>query len=337
VTVNTAPVPTITGPSNTCAGSATYNYTTEAGMSNYTWAISSGGTIVSGTGTNSVLVQWNNAGSQTISVNYSNSNGCQAQNPTVFNVTVSVMPSDAGTISGDSIVCAGVQGVAYSVGAIGGAVSYAWTLPSGASIASGAGTNTITVDYSYNAISGVITVAGSNACGNGQSSSLNVTVNPAPDTPVIDSNGLILTSSASTGNQWYKDGVLIPGATGQQYIVTGSGWYWTVVTINGCSSPESNHIYILITGLENLAGTGLLIYPVPNDGHFTISFTSSSLNNYNLEIFNILGIMIYRLNDIEVNNTAIKWIDLKSAPAGTYTVILREKDNQVMKQFIITR
>ena len=95
-----------------------------------------------------------------------------------------------------------------------------------------------------------MTVSGNTICGNGAPSALDVTVTPKPETPVVDSNGFVLTSSASTGNQWYRDGVLIPGATGQQYTVTENGFYWTVVTINGCSSDESNHVYILITGSE---------------------------------------------------------------------------------------
>ncbi|MCX6249766.1 MAG: T9SS type A sorting domain-containing protein [Bacteroidetes bacterium] len=337
VTVNPAPVPTITGPSNTCAGSATYNYTTEASMTNYSWVISAGGSIVSGTGTNSVQVQWNIAGSQTLSVNYSNSTGCQAQTPTIFNVTVSNMPSAAGPITGDSVVCAATSGHLYFVNAIGGAISYLWVLPTGATIASGAGTSVITVDYAFNASSGPISVVGSNACGNGTSSSLNITVNPAPATPVIDSNGFVLTSSASAGNQWYKDGTLIPGATGQQYTVTQDGWYWTVVTTNGCSSAVSNMIYIVVTGIEQLQGQEFRIYPNPNDGRFTIYFASTSLNNCHLEILNILGTKIYELNDIEVNKTAKKEIDLQRAPAGVYTVILKDRNDRVVKQFIINR
>jgi len=337
VTVNPATTPTINGPSNTCAGTATYNYTTESGMSNYIWGISSGGTIVSGAGTNSVQVTWNSAGSQTITVIYSNSAGCQAQNPTVFNVTVSLMPSAAGAITGDTVVCAGSQGHIYSVNPIGEAVSYSWGLPTGASIVSGSGTNVITVDYAFTAGSGAVTVAGSNACGNGTGSTLNVTVNPAPTTPVVDSNGFILTSSAATGNQWYKDGVTIPGATGQQYIVTQDGIYWTVVTLNGCSSPESNHVYFVGTGIEKKEGPEFRISPNPNDGHFSIWFTSSSLTTYDLKIFNILGTMIYHLDNKVVNNTSKMEFDLRPAPAGIYTVILKERNNQVVKQFIINK
>ena len=45
VTVNPLPVPSITGNNSVCAGTAGVVYTTQAGMSNYVWTVSSGGTI----------------------------------------------------------------------------------------------------------------------------------------------------------------------------------------------------------------------------------------------------------------------------------------------------
>src|SRR4029450_7324352 len=58
VTVNARPVPTISGPASICVGSTSV-YTTEAGMSGYTW------TVTGGTGTsttNSISINWTTAG-----------------------------------------------------------------------------------------------------------------------------------------------------------------------------------------------------------------------------------------------------------------------------------
>jgi PKD-like domain len=67
-------------------------YTTEAGMSNYTWTIV-GGIITSGTGTNSVIVTWNAVGAQSISVTYTAVNGCDPTIPTVYPVDVLPLPA----------------------------------------------------------------------------------------------------------------------------------------------------------------------------------------------------------------------------------------------------
>ena len=87
-------------------------------------------------------------------------------------------PQAAGTISGATAVCQGQTNVTYNVPTITNATSYIWTLPSGASGTSS--TNTITVNYSTSAVSGYITVKGSNSFGTGDSSSLAITVNSLP-------------------------------------------------------------------------------------------------------------------------------------------------------------
>lgn len=96
VTTSTNPLPSInkTGPANNivCNNSTGLKYTTETGNSDYTWSISSGGTIESGLTTNEVTVNWQNAGPQWISVNYKNTSGCEAAAPTVYNVTVNPLP-----------------------------------------------------------------------------------------------------------------------------------------------------------------------------------------------------------------------------------------------------
>ncbi len=70
----------------------------------------------------------------------------------------------AGTITGNPSVCQGQTGVIYSVPAIANATGYTWVLPTGATIAAGANTNSITVDFNATASSGTITVQGSNFC-----------------------------------------------------------------------------------------------------------------------------------------------------------------------------
>lgn len=181
VTVNPLPVPSVGGPTGICANSGPYTYLTDAGMANYLWSISAGGTIVSGQNTSQIQVKWSSQGSMWVAVSYTDGNGCSAQARSTLYLTVIDVPSAAGNISGPSSVCAGTQGVAYSVAPVQGAVGYIWTLPAGAMIASGLNTNSITVNFSSNASSGNIYVKGTNTCGTGNSSpAYVVTVNPLP-------------------------------------------------------------------------------------------------------------------------------------------------------------
>ena len=120
------PVPTITGPQSACSGTGGYIYTTEPGMIDYTWGISPGGAILSGAGTNSVVVSWDVAGSRWINLNYTNSSGCQALIPTNLDVTV-----DSSMVAGITIsasvnpVCSGTP-VTFSATPINGGTSPAF-------------------------------------------------------------------------------------------------------------------------------------------------------------------------------------------------------------------
>jgi FG-GAP-like repeat/IPT/TIG domain/Secretion system C-terminal sorting domain len=98
-----------------------------------------------------------------------------------------------------------------------------------------------------------------NGCNN-YSDTVNVVVNAIPATPAItlvpdktifcDNETIKLSSSAAAGNQWYRDNVLIPGATGIEHITARTGNYTVKVTQNNCASPSS-------------PGKNITVYPVP--------------------------------------------------------------------------
>jgi hypothetical protein len=427
VTVNQTTVPVITGPNNVCVNSGYQTYTTQTGMTAYSWAISSGGTISYGTGTNAISVTWASAGSGWVSVNFTNPSGCSPMNATQYAVTVSGMPGAAGSITGTSSVCAGAQGVAYSVGTITNATTYVWNLPTGATIATGVNTNSITVNFAGNATSGPITVYGNSVCGNGTTSpafpvtvrplpanagtiagpasvclgatgvvytvpaisgttgyvwtlpagatatsgsntnsitvsfstsavsgnitvlgtnscgsgvvspNFAVTVNAIPATPVVTNTGTTLNSSAPTGNQWYFEGTLLTGATGQTYVATQDGYYWSIVTLNGCVSDSSNHKLILTTGIDSHNSTAINLYPVPNDGRFNVSITTASVESFNISVYNSLGVNIYEEAKVEVSGSLNKVIDLRPVPKGVYTVIFKDSQQQVVKKVVVNK
>lgn len=339
VSVNDLPVPTITGSAVVCVDSTGNLYTTEPGMTGYLWMVSTGGTVTAGGGTadNTITISWNTAATQWISLNYSNSNGCTAATPTITYITVNPLPDPAGVISGSTSVCAGETGVPYSVPPITESSSYTWMIPDGATIASGAETNSITVNFSSAAVSGDITVTGNNSCGNGVvSPNFEVTVNPIPDIPVVTANGVLLTSSATSGNQWYNDLTgAIPDATGQtlQAFITAS--YWTVVTVNDCVAPESNHVYVIVDGQRELESGSFSVYPMPNDGRFTITINSTVQESFTVVAYNQLGVKIFELGDVQIFGTFEKQIDLRPVASGLYSLIFLNSSHSVMRKVLV--
>lgn len=88
-----------------------------------------------------------------------------------------------------------------------------------------------------------------------------------PRQPAITSGtvgtAITLTSSATSGNQWFLDGQAIAGATGVTYEAISSGDYTVQVSVDDCVSAVSEAVSLLVTG--DLSGPleGARIYPNP--------------------------------------------------------------------------
>jgi len=343
VTVNPLPdvAGTISGAATVCAGATNVPYYVAPipNALSYVWTLPPNASIATGSGTNSITVDFApNATSGNIFVFGNNLCGNGLSSPP-FAVTVTPLPDTAGTITGPSTVCQGDLGVVYSVAPVPNADGYAWTVPTGATIVMGSNTNSIAVDFSPTATSGIITVAGTNSCGAGAiSPDFDLTVNPTPPTPVITASGDTLHSDASTGNQWYFNGDPIAGATTQTWVAQQTGWYWDVVTLLGCSSAASNHIYIVKVGVQpSPPVTNIVLYPNPNEGEFTLMFTSAKEENYDIRVFNNLGVQIFEMRNIDVMGTTHQNIDLRPAPNGVYSVIISNDLRSVVKKIVINK
>ncbi len=338
VLVKSIPVPLISGENAICSGTPGVVYTAQAGYENYIWEVSSGGTLTFGAGTNSIIVDWTGSGNQTVSVDFTNELGCQALSPTIFNVDVAPLPATSDPITGPSSVCAGVNNVVFSVSPIGNANTYVWNFPAGANIISGYGTSSVTVDFSESASSGVIKVNGVNDCGNGTSSpDFSIQVNQKPPTPVVTQHGDTLTSSSSSGNQWYLDDIAIIGATGQHYIAVYIGTYHVEVTLNECVSEPSNSILMYPVSIKETSAACFDIYPNPSTGSFNLKIAGAGCELCNVEIYNSLGVLIWKQNDIRANGKSITKVDMEGVPAGLYTVALISKSGTMFKKLIISR
>ncbi|MFO7369446.1 MAG: PKD-like domain-containing protein [Bacteroidales bacterium] len=95
VTVNSLPVPALSGEQDVCAG-AVINYTTDSGggITGYSWHVSNG-TFTGGT-TNQIEVTWGTITGDyedhTVDVNYTDSNGCEASSPTELTIRIHRTP-----------------------------------------------------------------------------------------------------------------------------------------------------------------------------------------------------------------------------------------------------
>jgi hypothetical protein len=108
----------------------------------------------------------------------SNTGGLSAYSDIITYATLPATPATPGTISGLQTVCSGASAVSYSVLPVNGATTYNWTLPAGATIATGSGSNAITVNFG--ATAGNVSVTAGNSCGTSSPKTLAVAFNTAP-------------------------------------------------------------------------------------------------------------------------------------------------------------
>ncbi len=80
-----------------------------------------------------------------------------------------------------------------------------------------------------------------------------------------------LTSSATSGNQWFRNGTAIAGATNVTYSATQPGVYKVQVTADDCVSEFSNDQPLIVTGDLDQANTEIDVYPNPVTDWLTVS------------------------------------------------------------------
>ena len=264
VTVNPLPTPTIIGSNTVCQGITGVVYTTQTGMTNYSWNISAGGTITSGGSAtnNSITVSWNIPGPQSVSVNYQDANGCTASAPTNYPVTVNPIPGPSGSITGPTGLCQGSAGISYSVISIANATSYVWTLIPGIAGTINGSTASIKVDWSSNFIgTGTLMVEGVNNCGNGVSSpALSILVNPKPLVSYNMCTDSITTPDA--GIIYLREGIPLGGTYSGTAVNSATGTFnpataglgthpisYSYTNVNSCTNTASRNITVTNPGL----------------------------------------------------------------------------------------
>jgi len=170
-------------------------------------------------------------------------------------------------------------------------------------------------------------VAPGAACMVGNSSVV-VTQLPAPPKPVITyvtSPGNYLTSSASTGNQWYLNGVLLPGDTAQIFHAVQSGSYTVVVTnTEGCSTT-SDPLQHTAIGIEEAGGaSGFRLYPVPARGEIFLE-TGRDVEALKINLLNTAGTSMMEKTLTGIKAGSVTEIQLPELPAGVYFANLEGK------------
>jgi len=139
-----------------------YSVASPVAGSSYTWTVPNGASIVSGQNTSSILVNFASTAGN-ISVLENNGQTCPtyliAKAITLYN------SADVATsaITGSTALCGAQNNVVYTVSNHSGS-TYTWNVPTGFTMVSGQGTNSISVNISNTALAGIISLTETNVC-----------------------------------------------------------------------------------------------------------------------------------------------------------------------------
>src|SRR5450759_4815656 len=336
-TVLALPTPTLAGPTPVCVGVAGKVYTTEAGMSNYIWTVSAGGTITAGggTGNNTVTVTWTTTGAKTVTVNYTNANGCTATSPTTYNLTVNALP--VATASNNGPLCVG--SALNLTGGAAGMTTYSWTGPSGftsllqnPSVSANA---TLTM-------AGVYTLKVTNASGCTNTATKTVVVNALPvakasnNGPVCSGSALNLTGGpvgmttySWTGPSGFTSNSQSPSVSASALAAMAGVYTLTVTNASGCTNTATTTVEVNELPIPSVI--------TPNgDGKNDYFVIGEIIGQVELIIFNRWGNEEYTngnyLNDWDGRNN--KGMEL---PNDTYFYVLKFENVKIKKGSVLIK
>ncbi|MFM7014732.1 MAG: T9SS type A sorting domain-containing protein [Bacteroidota bacterium] len=342
-----APVtpPSISGPDRACVGDVyTYSISLVARAATYNWTMPTGATIVSGIGTNVISVSYGPSFTGG-NISVTASNLCGTSSARTRTVSLNYL-SAPGIITGPIDGLCNTSNVTYSVSPMSGVNSYNWSVPAGASIVSGAGTNAIIVNFGGSFTSGNVSVAATNGCGSGSARSLAVKSTPAipsaisgPVTACINSTQTYSTTTVqgATSYTWtVPGGAIINAGQGSKIInmtfgsVASANGIVTVKASNACGISNVRVLAVVSTVCPRIGeGTSLstIAYPNPAHTNLTIEFTAELSQDVIMSLRDASGRVVYNESKSVLMGANSNTIDVSSFAKGVY--LLQVQSNSV--------
>jgi hypothetical protein len=158
---------------------------------------------------------------------------------------------------------------------------------------------------------------------------VNAVIKSPPATPAVSQKenelSIIFMSSSVSGNQWFRNGVAIPGATNQTLLLEESGSYMVNVTVDGCSTSSAE---MVLTAAEGTLDNVIKAYPNPVQHKIIVTYPLAK--NGEARLYDITG----KMKSIKQLHHSKAEFDLSEYETGFYTVEIVSGSNRVFKKII---
>gem|GEM_PF-3598024 len=159
-------------------------------------------------------------------------------------------------------------------------------------------------------------------------------INPAkPTIDVSEPTGrtVVLTSSQSSGNHWYKDGVEISGETSNSLATSTEGSYAVMSTVEGCSSVLSDAYILVITGLDNETRKAIRLFPNPATDKIKLYLSTRSYSPMEVQILDVYG---KEVSHYTVPSRTQPELNISFLTQGVYFLRITENGNPIILRFV---
>ena len=343
----------ISGLSNVCLKMGTtdtvyYSIAENATATSYAWTLPTGVTMVTGNGTSRIGVTFGNNFVSNSQIRVKPSNACGLSSRFSIISLSATPPTSLPVFTQSTTSVCGIKGTAtnatYTVSPIAGTNSYQWTVPTGATIVSGQGTNSIVVNFNAGFTSGNITVKGSTPCGFTPIATRNIVLLEKPvisgasslcpgetetfSVPVVIGAtryrfnlpaGLTLVSQNNNSALISNNGSFVSGKIGVQVQTATCGW----------SQPGS--ISVNTAACRSISETSVSLYPNPSNGNFEVRFAEATTGN--IAVYDLTGkIIANRSIQSKVEN-----FDERSFSNGIYFVHVVSNGNTTVFKMVVSK
>lgn len=261
-----------------------------------------GATYAWSTGAATQTINANTAGSYSVTVNY---NGCTGSDELVLSVANA--PSTV-NLGNDTTIC---SSIALVLDAGNPGATYLWS--------TGATTQTINV-----ASSGTyyVTVSG---CNQNIYDEIVVSMGTAPK-PTITLQGNELVSSNADTYQWYKGGVLIPGATNKNFKPKGYGYYSVRVTVGSSGCIGEATFFFVPIGDIYLGDMRVKVTPNPGNGLAKLILSKLPAKPVKVSVYDRVGRLVMVTTIVNTVND----LNLTKFAKGEYFVELVSDNKKII-------